>query len=101
MDLKESVLRGIYSYGFEKPSVIQQKGIVPIIRGRDLIAQAQSGTGKTATFSIACLQKVDPSLNYTQAMLLSPTRELAIQSYNVRELLHFPPLYHSITAFCF
>jgi hypothetical protein len=83
MNLKDEVLRGVYSYGFEKPSLIQQKGIVPIIRGRDLIAQAQSGTGKTATFSIACLQKVDVTIPYTQALILSPTRELAIQSFNV------------------
>ena len=83
MGLKDEVLRGIYSYGFEKPSVIQQKGIVPIIRGRDLIAQAQSGTGKTGTFSIAILQIVDPSKPFTQAMILSPTRELADQSFKV------------------
>ena len=49
-------LRGIYAYGFEKPSAIQQRAIKPIIKGRDVIAQAQSGTGKTATFSISILQ---------------------------------------------
>merc|ERR1712100_238744 len=49
MNLKEDLLRGIYAYGFEKPSTIQQRGIVPIVRGHDTIAQAQSGTGKTAT----------------------------------------------------
>ncbi|KAA6383825.1 MAG: putative Eukaryotic initiation factor 4A [Streblomastix strix] len=87
MKLKDEVLRGIYSYGFEKPSLIQQKGIVPIIRGRDLVAQAQSGTGKTATFSIALLQMIDLTLNRTQALILSPTRELAIQSYNVVKML--------------
>jgi ATP-dependent RNA helicase len=85
MKLKEEVLRGIYSYGFEKPSLIQQKGIVPIMRGRDLVAQAQSGTGKTATFSIALLQMIDLNLTRTQALILSPTRELAIQSFNVCE----------------
>merc|ERR1711881_562735 len=52
MNLKEDLLRGIYAYGFEKPSTIQQRGIVPIVRGHDTIAQAQSGTGKTATFTI-------------------------------------------------
>ncbi|KAA6354713.1 MAG: putative eukaryotic initiation factor 4A-III [Streblomastix strix] len=66
MKLKDEVLRGIYNYGFEKPSLIQQKGIVPIIRGRDLVAQAQSGTGKTATFCIALLQMIDLTLNRTQ-----------------------------------
>merc|ERR1712166_989402 len=52
MDLKEDLLRGIYAYGFEKPSTIQQRGIVPIVKGFDTIAQAQSGTGKTATFTM-------------------------------------------------
>ena len=52
MGLKEDLLRGIYSYGFEKPSAIQQRAIKPLILMRDTIAQAQSGTGKTATFTI-------------------------------------------------
>ena len=52
MGLKEDLLRGIYSYGFEKPSAIQQRAIKPLIMMRDTIAQAQSGTGKTATFTI-------------------------------------------------
>ena len=55
MELKEDLLRGIYAYGFEKPSTIQQRAIVPINRGFDVIAQAQSGTGKTATFTIGAL----------------------------------------------
>ena len=61
MGLKEDLLRGIYAYGFEKPSAIQQRAIVPCIKGNDVIAQAQSGTGKTATFSVAILQKVNSS----------------------------------------
>lgn len=64
---------------FEKPSAIQQRAIVPIIKGRDVIAQAQSGTGKTATFSIGVLQSIDTSSRETQALILSPTRELAVQ----------------------
>lgn len=73
-----------YSYkDFEKPSAIQQRAIKPIISGRDMIAQAQSGTGKTATFSISILQKIDTSLRETQALVLSPTRELAIQIQRV------------------
>ena len=56
-DLKESLLRGIYSYGFEKPSAFQQRGIKPLLDGRDTIGQAQSGTGKTATFIIGVLQR--------------------------------------------
>jgi translation initiation factor 4A len=58
MELKPDLLRGVYAYGFERPSAIQQRAIMPIITGRDVIAQAQSGTGKTATFSISILQRV-------------------------------------------
>jgi len=81
--LKEDLLRGIYAYGFEKPSAIQQRAIAQIVSGRDVIAQAQSGTGKTATFSISVLQLIDTTLRETQALILSPTRELAIQSQKV------------------
>lgn len=76
-------MRGIYAYNFEKPSAIQQRAIIPIIRGRDVIAQAQSGTGKTATFSISMLQSIDTNLRETQALVLSPTRELAVQIQTV------------------
>jgi translation initiation factor 4A len=79
LNLKKDLLRGIYGYGFEKPSNIQQKAILPIIRGRDTIAQAQSGTGKTATFAISSLQLIDNELNEVQALVLAPTRELAQQ----------------------
>jgi len=87
MGLREELLRGIYSYGFEKPSTIQQKAIVPTISGRDVIAQAQSGTGKTATFSIGCLQQLDYSLPQCQALILAPTRELASQIQKVVDAL--------------
>jgi len=83
MNLKEDLLRGIYAYGFEKPSTIQQRAIMPMIKGEDTIAQAQSGTGKTATFSIGALQRVDLSIQKCQALLLAPTRELANQSHKV------------------
>jgi len=83
MNLNENLLRGIYSYGFEKPSAIQQRSIRPIMKGRDVIAQAQSGTGKTAMFSISMLQKLDPNIRETQALVLSPTRELAQQIQKV------------------
>lgn len=63
MNLKDELLRGIYAYGFEKPSAIQQRGIMPVLAGHDTIAQAQSGTGKTATFSIAVLQQIDLKQN--------------------------------------
>eukprot|EP01039_Chlorochromonas_danica_P004915 gene4915-5391_t len=83
MRLKEDLLRGIYAYGFERPSAIQQRAIVPIVQGRDVIAQSQSGTGKTAVFSIGILQSLDSSSNETQALVLSPTRELAEQTQKV------------------
>jgi translation initiation factor 4A len=83
MDLREALLRGIYAYGFEKPSAIQARAIVPSCKGRDVIAQAQSGTGKTATFSISVLQQVDVNLRECQALILAPTRELATQIQKV------------------
>jgi len=83
MELKEELLRGIYAYGFEKPSAIQQRAIVPCIKGFDVIAQAQSGTGKTATFAVSILQKIDTSLRECQALILAPTRELAQQIQKV------------------
>ncbi|VDD93184.1 unnamed protein product [Enterobius vermicularis] len=83
MGLRDELMRGIYSYGFEKPSAIQQRAIKQIIKGRDVIAQAQSGTGKTATFSISVLQCLDVAVRETQALILSPTRELAVQIQKV------------------
>ncbi|CAH6719574.1 ATP-dependent RNA helicase Fal1p [[Candida] jaroonii] len=82
MNLKPELLKGIYGYGFESPSAIQSRAIMQIISGKDTIAQAQSGTGKTATFSIGMLQVLDNSKE-CQALILSPTRELAIQIQNV------------------
>merc|ERR1711907_237507 len=83
MSLREDLLRGIYAYGFEKPSAIQQRAIVPCIEGRDVIAQAQSGTGKTATFSVATLEQIDITRKECQALILAPTRELAQQIQKV------------------
>lgn len=80
MRLKEDLLRGIYAYGFEKPSAIQQRAIVPILDGRDVIAQAQSGTGKTAMISLITLELVDQRRRDCQVIVLSPTRELAQQT---------------------
>jgi len=87
MKLKEDLLRGIYAYGFEKPSAIQQRGILPVIQKRDTIAQAQSGTGKTATFSIAALQRLDHNEPQCQVLVLAPTRELAQQIHKVMKSL--------------
>ena len=85
LNLKDNLLRGIYAYGFEKPSEIQKKAILPIINKNDLIAQAQSGTGKTGTFTIASLQSINENEDSTQIIILSTTRELAIQTHKVIE----------------
>lgn len=87
MELREDLLRGIYAMGFEHPSAIQQRAIKPILLGNDTIAQAQSGTGKTATFAISSLQKLDLGKRECQTMILSPTRELAQQTMKVIEAM--------------
>lgn len=83
MKLSENLLRGIFGYGFEKPSVIQQRAIIPCIKGFDIIAQSQSGTGKTATYVISVLQRINVMKKETQAIILAPTRELAHQIQKV------------------
>jgi translation initiation factor 4A len=83
LDIDLNILRGIYAYGFEKPSPIQRKAIMPLIQKMDVIAQAQSGTGKTATFTIGALSRINISDKTTQVLCLSPTRELSIQTANV------------------
>jgi len=83
LGLKEELLRGVYAYGFDKPSAVQQRAILPILKGRDVIVQSQSGTGKTCVFSLGSLQTIDLSLKEPQILVLSPTRELAEQSQKV------------------
>lgn len=83
MGLREELLRGIYSYGFEKPSAVQQRAIVPIVKGRDVIVQSQAGTGKTCVFVVGSLNMLDLTLREPQCLILSPTRELAEQSQRV------------------
>ena len=83
LELNADLLRGIYGYGFEKPSPIQSKAIYPIKEGKDLIAQAQSGTGKTATFTIGALSRIDINDNSNQVLILAPTHELAQQITSV------------------
>ena len=87
MKLSSDILKGIYTYGFEKPSAIQMKGIVPFLKKRDIIAQSQSGTGKTATFVIGMLQCINPNDDNLQAIILAPTRELARQISTVTSQL--------------
>jgi len=87
LNVKEEILRGIYAYGYEYPSEIQKKAIAPLIDKKDVIGQAQSGTGKTATFSIGILERIDETQNRTQALILTHTHELAIQIKGVIEEL--------------
>ncbi|KAJ7853782.1 DEAD-domain-containing protein [Mycena olivaceomarginata] len=83
MELKPELLRGIYAYGFERPSTIQQRAIIPVVKGHDVIVQAQLGTGKTTTLSISILQGLGPEMKGTQVLILAPTRELALQIHKV------------------
>jgi translation initiation factor 4A len=79
LGLADNLLRGIYAYGFEKPSAIQSVAIAPLVKGRDVLGQAQSGTGKTGTFGIGLLSRIDPTLKQTQGLIMAPTHELADQ----------------------
>jgi translation initiation factor 4A len=87
--IRDKILRGIFANGFEQPSPIQKKGIVPMIqtdkngKRRDIIAQAQSGTGKTGCFSVGVLNIVNPEEQITQGLILAPTHELAGQIRDV------------------
>ena len=83
LELKDNLLRGIYGQGFENPSPIQKKSIGPILTSKDIIAQAQSGTGKTGAFTISTIQRIDETVNEIQGLILAPTRELAIQIHSV------------------
>lgn len=85
--LKRELLMGIFEKGFESPSPIQEEAIPIALAGRDILARAKNGTGKTAAFSIPVLEKIDPSRNEIQAMLLVPTRELALQTAQVAKEL--------------
>jgi translation initiation factor 4A len=82
-ELNSQLMRGIYGYGFEKPSPIQQKSILSIIDGRDVIAQAQSGSGKTGAFATGVLNRVRLEVKHPQALIIAPTRELAKQIHDV------------------
>jgi translation initiation factor 4A len=87
MGLPENLLRGIFAHGFERPSDIQTKAIVPIREGRDTLAQARSGTGKTATFCIGSMCRIDPAVKRTQVLVMVHTRELAQQIKTVASAL--------------
>ena len=83
LGINETILRGVYAYGFEKPSQIQVNAIPHVVSGKDIVAQAQSGTGKTGAFSIGALSRIDDTQDLTQLLVLTPTRELAEQVFNV------------------
>jgi ATP-dependent RNA helicase DDX6/DHH1 len=83
MGLRRELLMGIFEAGFERPSPIQEEAIPIALTRRDILARAKNGTGKTAAFTIPSLQQVDPAKPKIQAMLLTPTRELALQTAQV------------------
>ena len=83
--LSDKILKAVKELGYETPSAIQEQTIPLILEGRDIIGQAQTGTGKTAAFSLPLLEKIDPKSKKVQALVLAPTRELAIQ---VAEAIH-------------
>ena len=87
MELDNDLIRGIYSYGFEQPSTIQQLAIVPMKLKNDILAQAQSGTGKTGAFTIGSLSVVDPTRKAPQIIVICPTRELSQQIERVAEAI--------------
>jgi translation initiation factor 4A len=87
LDIPPELLRGIYAYGFEQPSPIQSQAINPVLTGKDVVAQAQSGTGKTGAFSVASIALTDTKSNDTQVLILSPTRELSQQTNDVIKAL--------------
>ena len=88
--IDEDILRAVLSMGFETMSPIQEKAIPVMLEGRDIIGQAQTGTGKTAAFGIPMIQRVDPELKKLQGIVLCPTRELAIQSAEeIRKLARY------------
>src|SRR3954452_21767213 len=79
LGLSETTLQALQDVGYEQPSPIQEQGIPPLLEGRDVIGQAQTGSGKTAAFGLPMVEQVDPSVNDVQALVLTPTRELCIQ----------------------
>ena len=85
LGIRESLLATLTTLGYEAPTPIQQRTIPLLLSGRDVIGQAQTGTGKTAAFALPLLEKLDPALRQTQALVLTPTRELAVQ---VAEAVH-------------
>ncbi|WWD16465.1 hypothetical protein CI109_100891 [Kwoniella shandongensis] len=99
-DLRRELLMGIYTAGFERPSPIQEQAIPMALTGRDILARAKNGTGKTASFIIPTLNRINTSYSHIQAVLLVPTRELALQTSQVCKTLgaHIPNLQVMVTT---
>ena len=98
MNISNEILRAVLDMGFEEATPIQSQAIPAVLEGKDIIGQSQTGTGKTAAFGIPCLERIDPDDRRLQAMILCPTRELAIQvSEEFRKLLQC--LYQTIWGF--
>src|SRR5438128_2602756 len=85
LGLGPEVLRSIGEVGYERPTPIQNQTIPILLEGRDLIAQSQTGTGKTAAFAVPLIERIDPGQRAVQALILTPTRELSVQ---VAETVH-------------
>lgn len=100
MGLSRELLMGIWEAGFERPSPIQEEAIPMALTGRDILARAKNGTGKTGSFIIPTLNRVNPQLPHIQAVLLVPTRELALQTSQVCKTLgaHIPGLQVMVTT---
>ncbi len=79
LDLRPEILKALTNMGYQDLTPIQEKTFSPILNGRDLMARAETGSGKTAACGIPLVQMIDPSLNAIQALILVPTRELALQ----------------------
>src|SRR5947209_7841430 len=81
----DDLLRAVSEVGYERPTGVQRQAIPPLLQGRDLIAQSQTGTGKTAAFALPLIQTIDPTSRDVQGLVVAPTRELAVQ---VAETIH-------------
>lgn len=93
IQVKEELLQAIRKMGFEEPTPIQEQAIPPLLEGRDIVGQAQTGTGKTAAYALPMLERIDTSLPTVQGFILTPTRELALQvSRAMEEFAKFLPV---------
>merc|ERR1712061_540060 len=81
--LKRDLLMGIFEKGWEKPSPVQEESIPIALSGRDIVARAKNGTGKTGAYTIPILEQIDPTKDYIQGMIIVPTRELALQTSQI------------------